>query len=57
MPVVHRGDPRAAACPSKADAAASGGFLWATADALAAVVGLDLDTLAAITPPRGYGRD
>ena len=29
----------------------------ATADALAAIVELDLDTLAAITPPRGYGRD
>ena len=29
----------------------------ATADALEAIVELDLDTLAAITPPRGYGRD
>jgi hypothetical protein len=29
----------------------------ATADALGAIVELDLDTLAAITPPRGYGRD
>ena len=29
----------------------------ATADALEAIVELDLDALAAITPPRGYGRD
>jgi hypothetical protein len=29
----------------------------ATANALEAIVELDLDTLAAITPPRGYGRD
>jgi hypothetical protein len=29
----------------------------ATADALQAVVDLDLDTLAAVEPPRGYGRD
>jgi hypothetical protein len=29
----------------------------ATADALQAIVDLDLDTLAAIEPPRGYGRD
>ena len=29
----------------------------ATADALQAVVDLDLDALAAIEPPRGYGRD
>jgi hypothetical protein len=29
----------------------------ATAAALEAIVELDLDTLAAITPPRGYGRD
>jgi hypothetical protein len=29
----------------------------ATADALQAIVELDLDTLAAIEPPRGYGRD
>lgn len=29
----------------------------ATADALQAIVDLDLDTLAAIAPPRGYGRD
>ena len=29
----------------------------ATADALLAIVDLDLDTLAAIQPPRGYGRD
>ena len=28
-----------------------------TADALEAIVELDLDALAAITPPRGYGRD
>jgi hypothetical protein len=28
-----------------------------TADALQAIVDLDLDTLAAIEPPRGYGRD
>jgi hypothetical protein len=29
----------------------------ATADALQAIVELDLDTLAAIEPPHGYGRD
>jgi len=29
----------------------------ATADALRAIVELDLDTLAAIEPPQGYGRD
>jgi hypothetical protein len=29
----------------------------ATADALQAIVDLDLDALAAIEPPRGYGRD
>jgi hypothetical protein len=29
----------------------------ATADALQAIVELDLDRLAAIEPPRGYGRD
>src|SRR3954466_7851557 len=29
----------------------------ATAEALEAIVDLDLDTLAAIEPPRGYGRD
>ena len=29
----------------------------ATADALQAIVDLDLDDLAAIIPPRGYGRD
>jgi hypothetical protein len=29
----------------------------ATAEALQAIVELDLDTLAAIDPPRGYGRD
>jgi hypothetical protein len=29
----------------------------ATGDALQAIVDLDLDTLAAIEPPRGYGRD
>ena len=29
----------------------------ATADALKVIVDLDLDTLAAIEPPRGYGRD
>ncbi len=29
----------------------------ATADALRTVVDLDLDELAAINPPRGYGRD
>ena len=28
-----------------------------TADALQVIVDLDLDTLAAIEPPRGYGRD
>jgi hypothetical protein len=28
----------------------------ATADALQAIVDLDLETLAAIEPPRGYGR-
>ena len=28
MPVVHRGDPRAAECPQEADGAARGGFLW-----------------------------
>ena len=28
-----------------------------TADALQAIVDLDLETLAAIEPPRGYGRD
>lgn len=28
-----------------------------TADALQAIAGLDLDDLAAIEPPRGYGRD
>jgi hypothetical protein len=29
----------------------------ATADALQAIVALDLDEIAAIEPPRGYGRD
>jgi hypothetical protein len=29
----------------------------ATADALQAIVDLDLDALTAIEPPRGYGRD
>jgi hypothetical protein len=29
----------------------------ATATALQAIVELDLDELAAIVPPRGYGRD
>ena len=29
----------------------------ATADALQAIVDLDLDDLAVIEPPRGYGRD
>jgi hypothetical protein len=29
----------------------------ATADALQAIVELDLETLAAIEPPQGYGRD
>jgi hypothetical protein len=29
----------------------------ATAEALQAIVDLDLETLAAIDPPRGYGRD
>src|SRR3954447_5138921 len=29
----------------------------ATAEALQAIVDLDLDALAAIEPPRGYGRD
>jgi hypothetical protein len=29
----------------------------ATAEALQAIIDLDLDTLAAIEPPRGYGRD
>jgi hypothetical protein len=29
----------------------------ATAEALLAIVDLDLDALAAIDPPRGYGRD
>jgi hypothetical protein len=29
----------------------------ATAEALQAIVDLDLDVLAAIEPPRGYGRD
>ena len=29
----------------------------ATAEALQAIVDLDLDELAAIVPPRGYGRD
>jgi hypothetical protein len=29
----------------------------ATADALQAIVDLDLNTLATIEPPRGYGRD
>jgi hypothetical protein len=29
----------------------------ATAEALQAIVDLDLETLAAIEPPRGYGRD
>ena len=29
----------------------------ATAEALQAIVELDLETLAAIEPPRGYGRD
>jgi hypothetical protein len=29
----------------------------ATADALQAIVDLDLDTLAALELPRGYGRD
>jgi hypothetical protein len=29
----------------------------ATADVLQAIVELDLETLAAIEPPQGYGRD
>jgi hypothetical protein len=29
----------------------------ATAEALETIVDLDLDALAAIIPPRGYGRD
>jgi hypothetical protein len=29
----------------------------ATAETLQAIVDLDLDTLAAVEPPRGYGRD
>jgi hypothetical protein len=29
----------------------------ATAEALQAVIDLDLDALAAVEPPRGYGRD
>lgn len=29
----------------------------ATAEALQAIIELDLDTLAAVEPPRGYGRD
>jgi len=29
----------------------------ATADALQEIIDLDLETLAAISPPRGYGRD
>jgi hypothetical protein len=29
----------------------------ATAEALQAIVDLDLDALTAIVPPRGYGRD
>jgi hypothetical protein len=29
----------------------------ATAEALQAIVDLDLDTLTAVDPPRGYGRD
>ena len=29
----------------------------ATAEALQVIVDVDLDTLAAIEPPRGYGRD
>jgi hypothetical protein len=29
----------------------------ATAEALQAIVDLDLDTLAGVEPPRGYGRD
>jgi hypothetical protein len=29
----------------------------ATAEALQAIVELDLESLADITPPRGYGRD
>lgn len=29
----------------------------ATAEALQAIVDLDLDALTEITPPRGYGRD
>jgi hypothetical protein len=29
----------------------------ATADALQTIVDIDLDELAAIVPPRGYGRD
>jgi hypothetical protein len=29
----------------------------ATADALQAIIELDLETLAAIVPPQGYGRD
>jgi hypothetical protein len=29
----------------------------ATAEALQAIVDLDLETIAAIEPPRGYGRD
>jgi hypothetical protein len=28
-----------------------------TAEALQAIIDLDLETLAAIEPPRGYGRD
>ena len=40
-----------------ADAIPDGLQDTATAEALQAIVDLDLDTLADIEPPRGYGRD
>ena len=40
-----------------ADALPEGLRDTATAEALQAIVDLDLDTLADIEPPRGYGRD
>ena len=40
-----------------ADALPEGLRDTATAEALQAMVDLDLDTLADIEPPRGYGRD
>lgn len=46
-----------AECAAWHDALPDGLRDTATAAALQAIVDLDLDTLAAIEPPRGYGRD